>query len=110
MLQCQGCHLPQGAGAPGGVPDLRGRAALLARAPGGREYLVRVPGVAQAPLSDARLTALLDFVVREFGPEDAAAGVAPFSAAEVARWRAQPYADPAPARRALLARLARPPR
>jgi mono/diheme cytochrome c family protein len=106
MLQCQGCHLADGAGAPGAVPDLRGRVALLARAPGGREYLVRVPGVAQAQLSDARLATLLDFVVRRFGPADAAAAVAPFTPAEVAEWRAHPYADPSRARATLLRQLA----
>jgi mono/diheme cytochrome c family protein len=106
MLQCQGCHLADGSGAPGRVPDLRGRVARLALAPGGREYLARVPGVAQSPLSDARLAALLDFVVREFGPADAAVAVAPYRSGEIAAWRARPYADPGPARRALLARIA----
>jgi hypothetical protein len=107
MLQCQGCHLADGAGAPAAVPDLRGRVALLARAPGGREYLVRVPGVAQAQLSDTRLATLLDFVVQRFGPADAAAAVPPFTPAEVAEWRARPYADPSRARANLLLQSAR---
>ena len=39
----------------------------------GREYLIRVPGSAQSPLSDAALAALLDWIVVRFDPETAAA-------------------------------------
>jgi hypothetical protein len=102
MLQCQGCHLADGSGSPGAVPDLRG-VARLAALPGGREYVARVPGSASAALSDARLAALLTWVVAEFGPPAAAAAVAPFRADEVAAWRARPYADPRAARAALVA-------
>ena len=41
-----------------------GLGSLLAT-PAGRAYLVRVPGVAQAPLDDERLAALLNWVSRE---------------------------------------------
>jgi hypothetical protein len=56
MLQCQGCHLADGSGAPGAVPDLRGSLGRFLGVPGGREYLVRVPGAAQSspPTSDSR--------------------------------------------------------
>ena len=101
MLQCQGCHLADGSGSPGAVPDLRASLGRLAKAPGGREYLVRVPGSAQSPLSDARLAALLDWMLREFAPAEAAA-VAPFRADEVARWRAQPLTRVDETRRELL--------
>jgi mono/diheme cytochrome c family protein len=105
MLQCQGCHLPDGSGSPGAVPDLRGSLARFLTVPGGREYLVRVPGAAQSPLSDARLAALLDWMLREFGPAEAAAGHEPYRAEEVARWRAQPYLEVESVRRALLRRI-----
>jgi mono/diheme cytochrome c family protein len=100
MLQCQGCHLADGSGSRGAVPDLRG-VARLAVLPGGREYLARVPGAANALLSDARLAALLTWMLAEFGPPEAAAAAAPFRAGEVAAWRARPYADPGAARAAL---------
>jgi hypothetical protein len=101
MLQCQGCHLADGSGSPGAVPDLRATLPELAAAAGAREYLVRVPGVAQAALPDARLAALLDWLLREFAPAQAA-GFAPYRAEEVARWRAHPYAEVEPVRRELL--------
>jgi hypothetical protein len=106
MLQCQGCHLADGSGSPGAVPDLRATLPALIGAAGAREYLVRVPGVAQAALPDARLAALLDWLVREFAPAQAA-GFAPYRAEEVARWRAHPYAEVEPVRRELLACRAR---
>ena len=104
MLQCQGCHLADGSGSPGAVPDLRGSLARIASIPGGREYLVRVPGAAQSPLSDQRLAAVLDWMIREFGPAEAAAAAEPYRAEEVARWRARPYLEVESVRRALLSR------
>ncbi len=105
MLQCQGCHRADGSGSPGAVPDLRGSLARFPAVPGGREYLVRVPGAAQSPLSDQRLAALLDWMLREFGPAEAAAGLAPYRAEEVARWRAEPYLEVQAVRQELLRRI-----
>ncbi len=105
MLQCQGCHRADGAGSPDAVPDLRGSLARFLSVPGGREYLVRVPGAAQAPLSDERLAAVLDWMLREFGPAEAAAGLEPYRADEVASWRAQPYLEVESVRRELIRRI-----
>ena len=57
------------------------------------EYLVRVPGSAQSPLSNARLAEVLNWMIREFGPEEVAADFAPFGADEVARYRDPPLSD-----------------
>ena len=73
--------------------------------PGGREYLVRVPGAAQSTLSDERLAALLDWMIREFGPAEVAAQLDPYRAEEVARWRAQPYTEVQTVRQQLLSRI-----
>jgi len=100
-VHCQGCHLADGRATPGSVPALAGTVARLARTPAGREYMARVPNVAQAPLSDAELAALLNWVVRRFGAE-AAARVAPDSADEVAALRARPLVDVEATRRTLL--------
>ena len=105
MIQCQGCHLADGSGAPGAVPDLRGSLGRFLGVPGGREYLVRVPGAAQSSLSDERLAALLDWMIREFGPAEAAAQLEPYRAEEVARWRADPYVEVQTVRRDLLRRI-----
>lgn len=106
MLQCRGCHLEDGSGAPGAVPSLRGVGRFL-RTSRGREYLVRVPGSAQSPLSDAALAALLDWIVLRFDPESAAAGFERFDAEAVRRWRATPLIEVEALRAALLEELSR---
>ena len=105
MLECQGCHGADGAGHEGSVPRLAGRVADFLRVPGGREYLIRVPGSAQSSLGNAELAEVLNWIVRSFGPADAAAAAAPFSAAEVAQQRARPLVDVEPVRRELLRRI-----
>lgn len=102
VLHCQGCHLPDGRGAPGAVPALRGQMATFLSVPGGREYLVRVPGTAQAALSDERVAALLDWMLRTFDPEHVPADFTPYSAEEVGRARSRPLADAEAERRRLL--------
>ncbi|MCC6847054.1 MAG: cytochrome c [Deltaproteobacteria bacterium] len=95
LLSCGGCHGLDGAGSAR-VPSLRGIDHLLAR-PGGRAYVLRVPGVASAPLPDVRLAALLDWIFVNFQNRTAAA----FRASEVAAARATPLVDPKAARAAL---------
>ena len=87
MLQCQGCHRADGSGFGEGVPDLRDQIGRFLHVPGGREFLVRVPGSAQAPLSDAALAAVLNWMIERFGPAAVAADFRPYSAAEVAAAR-----------------------
>jgi mono/diheme cytochrome c family protein len=101
MLECRGCHGPDGANEAGGVPSLR-RAARFLALPDGRSYLVRVPGVAGSRLSDARTAALLNWVLRELARDPAAGDFPLFSADEVARARARPLADPGAERKRLV--------
>jgi hypothetical protein len=102
MLHCRGCHGADGAGVGDAVPRLAGEVARFLAVPGGREFLVRVPGVAQSELSDDRLATLLTWLVRRFGPTGPAAAAPPFTAAEVGRWRREPLVDVAGTRRALV--------
>ena len=90
QLHCSGCHGPDGHGKAGFVPDLRELGPLLG-VPGGREYLVRVPGVAQAPVDSAALARLLDFVVSEMAGVDDLEAFAP---EEVEALRKRPLLDP----------------
>jgi hypothetical protein len=62
--------------------------------PRGREYLIRVPGASQAPIEDAELAALLNWIVARYGPPEIAASFDAFSPAEVARWRRPPLDRP----------------
>jgi hypothetical protein len=101
-LQCEGCHLADGAASPGKVPALAGSVARFLWVPEGRAYLVRVPGVAHASLDDADLAALLDWTLRRFDAANLPADFAPYTAEEVRRWRAEPLTDVVPERARLL--------
>jgi len=89
VLNCSGCHRIDGTGSRT-VPSLLAMPELNGK-PGARKYWVRVPGAAQAPLSDARLAALMNWLVQRFTggqpkPE--------YTAEEVGRLRSNPLRDP----------------
>lgn len=93
ILNCQGCHGPDGTGAPGAAPSFRDHVAKFLSVPGGREYLVRVPGVTQSELDDARTAAVLNWLVREFSPQQLPSNFTPYNEAEVAKYRHSPLTD-----------------
>src|SRR5208282_5450928 len=64
QLNCMGCHLADGSGEAGRVPSIRRTLVLFSALPEGRAYVVRVPGVAQAPLSDEEIALLLNWMAR----------------------------------------------
>ncbi|HKR86842.1 MAG TPA: cytochrome C [Phenylobacterium sp.] len=105
MVNCQGCHLPNGAGMPNKVPDMRGQLGRFVSIPEGREYLVRVPGVANSKLSNAETAELLNWLVGVMGPATAAHS-APYTAEEVARLRPNRLQAPGVARQKVLELLA----
>ena len=105
-LECQGCHRADGSGTPGSVPALAGSAGRFLRVPGGREYLARVPGVAQAPLDDARTAAVLTWVLQHFSAAELPADFTPYSGDEISRLRKTPLLDVEKERAKLLAALA----
>ena len=94
LLHCSACHGPEGRGSEGVVPSLHGLVDLLA-APGGRIYLVRVPGVAQAPMGSAALAEVMNWVLRAYSGGRA---FTPYTEAEVEVLRRSPLHDPASAR------------
>jgi mono/diheme cytochrome c family protein len=97
LLHCSACHRADGTGVKGVTPSLHGIGSVFA-ANGGRAYLVQVPGVAQAPLSDARLARLLNWVLPRFAGIEARPAYQP---AEVGELRRAPLRDPIAARTAL---------
>ena len=105
MLQCQGCHMADGGGSLGSVPDLRGRMGLFLEVEGGREFLISVPGSAQSPLSDLELAEVLNWMLQEFDPAELAASFSAFSADEVGLHR-RPLADVEAVREILMQRIA----
>lgn len=89
ILNCSGCHRVDGTGSRT-VPSLWGMNDLSGLE-GAREYWVRVPGAAQAPLSNERLAALMNWLVRRF----TGTSVQPsYATEEVRRLRSSPLRDP----------------
>lgn len=89
-FRCKGCHGFAGEGTPGHVPRLDGFVGLYTRLPDGRDYLMRVPGVARARLDDARLAAVLNWMLATYGGDQVAPGFAPFTPQEVGTARRDP--------------------
>jgi mono/diheme cytochrome c family protein len=89
-LNCQGCHRPDGTGSEGTAPSLAGTVAKFLWPPGGREYLIRVPGVATSPLSSEELAEVVNWMLWRFDREHLPRAFQPFTETEVARWRTQP--------------------
>lgn len=108
VLQCAGCHRVDGRGStPHGIPDFRNSVGAFARLPAGREYLVRVPGAAYSPLSNADLAAVLNWVLLSFSPAQLPSGFQPYTEAEVAAARPRRYPDVVPVRHGLAQELAK---
>jgi hypothetical protein len=106
QLQCMGCHHADGAGEEGRVPSVRRTLVRLSGFPEGRDFVMRVPGVAQAPLSDAEIAALLNWMARNVSDVALPAGFADYTAAEVAAARHRPLSAVRELRSQLLARIA----
>ena len=98
ILNCSGCHREDGTGSRV-VPSFENMTEL-ARKPGARDYWIRVPGAAQAPLSDARLAALMNWLLKRFTgktPEP------PYTAKEVGKLRSKPLRNPIAKRKEIVA-------
>ena len=90
MLQCQGCHRADGTATGDEVPAIAGQVSRFLHVEGGREFLVRGPGVASAPLGDADLAALVNWMLAEFDPGHLPESFTPYQSAEVAALRIRP--------------------
>ena len=97
ILNCAGCHRMEGSGSRT-VPSLLGMVELRDKR-GAREYWVQVPGAAQAPLSDARLAALMNWLLGRFAGERPKPA---YTAEEVKRLRGTPLRDPITRRNQIL--------
>lgn len=103
MLHCMGCHLMTGEGLPPDIPPLDGDLGRILAVPGGRDYLIRVPGAAQSLMSDARLAEVINWMLNEFSIATLPDDFAPYDEAEVALHRPNAFIDPIAARAALFA-------
>tara|TARA_Y100001951_G_scaffold101807_1_gene107307 strand:- start:409 stop:939 length:531 start_codon:yes stop_codon:yes gene_type:complete len=68
QLQCAGCHLDDGEGSKANdTPRMKGFVGNFLKVEGGREFLVRVPGMSQSALNDAQLADLLNWLLQKNG-------------------------------------------
>ncbi len=104
MLQCMGCHTPDGSGEPGRVPSIKDTLVPFARLPEGRRFLVQVPGTSQSTLSNAELAKLLNWMIGNLRVATSAS-FTPFTTAEVASYRSTPLVEVRATRESLLRRV-----
>ena len=105
QLQCLGCHLTNGEGAPrNDVPRMTDFVGNFLKVEGGREFLVRVPGSSQSALNNQQLADLLNWMLKHDGiaggstPES----FKPYSREEVSAYRKENIKDLPGVRRHLL--------
>jgi len=93
VLNCMGCHMVDGSGAPPTIPRLKDRVGYYLTIPDGRAYLAQVPGAANSLLDDRQLTDVLNWMVDEFAGASRPHTFAPYATEEVARYRSAPPDD-----------------
>jgi hypothetical protein len=102
MLQCMGCHTPDGSGAEGRVPSIRSTLLPFSAVAAGRQYLVQVPGASQSTLSNAELADLLNWMIENLSNEPRGVVFKRFTAAEVASYRLKTLVEVRATREGLL--------
>lgn len=104
VLHCAGCHSLDGSGsASARVPDMRQLGQFL-RIPGGREFLIQVPGVMGSGLNDEQVAQVTNWVLSSMASASIPLHHRAFDAAEVSRARAIPLVDVAATRAVLVQR------
>jgi hypothetical protein len=106
ILHCQGCHLADGAGTPEKVPALKNEVGRFLHVPGGREFLIQVPGSSQSALTDAEIAAVLNWILETFSSGQLPADFAPYTTAEISRYRQPPLANVSAVRANLMKEIA----
>lgn len=103
---CSGCHLVDGTGAPAkGIPNMRGVLGHFLRVDGGREFIVKVPGVSHTPLADADVASLMNWLLAGIAAPSRPPDAAPYTAEEVGRLRRTRLVDIPGTRAALVERM-----
>ena len=93
ILNCQGCHLADGAGFKDKVPKMTDFVAYFLHVEGGREFIVQVPGAANAPINDQDLADVMNWLLRNFSAGQLPDDFIPYSGDEVGKLRKKPMVD-----------------
>ncbi|RDD60532.1 cytochrome c [Ferruginivarius sediminum] len=102
---CQGCHRADGEGASGSVPRLTDFVGYYTQIEGGREYIASIPGVVYSMLDDAELANVMNWMLKTYGEGELAADFKPYTAADIARFRADPIENVRTKRAQMVRRL-----
>ena len=94
LLYCSGCHRPLGEGNPPNVPTLHNELGLMMSVQEMRGYLARVPGSAPAPITDAELTDVLNWMLEQFNADTLPEDFKKLTVEEVTKAREESLADP----------------
>ena len=87
------------------MPNLSGQLGKFLHVTGGREFLVQVPGSAQSDLDDERLTAVINWMLVTFSPDELPEDFQPYTVPEVNALRRTPLVDVKGTRAVLMERI-----
>ena len=107
VLHCSGCHALDGSGVEEkGIPRVKGQIGYYLRLPEGRPFLLQVPGLLSAGLSDERAAGVTNWMIEYFAGASMPEEFMPYTADEAKRYRLSKPADIAALRKQLARRLA----
>jgi len=106
MIHCQGCHLPDAIGFSGKVPRMKNFVGYFLHSKEGREFVIRVPGVATASLPDDELAELMNWLLLTHSAEQLPDTFEPFSVEEVGALRPDLEGNPDKTRMRILEKIA----
>lgn len=87
------------------IPPMKGKVGRFLEVPGGRNFIVQVPGVMNTPLDDAEVAALMNWILRGMAKSSTPPDTPPYTAEEVKALRATRPSDIPAARRELVDKL-----
>lgn len=102
MLQCQGCHKADAKGIPPDTPDMTEYGAAFMQSEAGRAYWTSVPGAANAPLNDAELADVLNYIATDI---IGAKNIELYTESEVHQYRSRKMQDVYAVRDHLIAQI-----
>ncbi len=105
-LHCSGCHALDGTGvATKGIPAVKDQIGYYLRLPEGRAFIMQVPGLLSAGLSDERAAGVVNWMIEYFAGPSMPPEFAPYTAAEARRYRENKLLDVIGTRKSIAARL-----
>lgn len=103
LLHCSGCHAQDGRGLENkGIPALKDQVGYFLRTDGGRAYVMQIPGLLSAGMSDARAADVTNYILARFAGASLLENFVPYTVDEAKRYRESRPAD-IPGKRKLLA-------